>query len=153
MNSSRADESDRYADVPTEVMQQILDTCEEFAKQLGAGGHPRIKEYFDKIDPRYRGVLLHDLLDEELVRLGGTAIDFDAYKQQFPGFEGVIEALRREFVGLETEGSASSIPEGDTPPTTIGRFQVLRRVGGGGYGVVYLARDPTRPKTKTLPSK
>ncbi|MCL2830208.1 MAG: protein kinase [Betaproteobacteria bacterium] len=37
---------------------------------------------------------------------------------------------------------ADKTPAGETPPATIGKYQVLRQIGKGATAIVYLARDP-----------
>ena len=39
-------------------------------------------------------------------------------------------------------GTRRASPGGRGPPLSFGRFEVVREIGRGGFGVVYLARDP-----------
>ena len=87
-----------------------------------------------------------DLLEQQ-----GQSPDVDAYRQRFPGMGEAIDwALHRqgqhEQVDLSRSASGGEVTDGvkDQPPdpAKIGRFSIRRRLGQGGFGIVYLAHDP-----------
>lgn len=98
--------------------------------------------------------------DEALARGGATgAIDESALSDASAiKLNGMREALRlleqARFEGLSSKGLADEsvadlLPVADTPlikPSLtgqkIGRFELVREIGRGGYGVVFLANDP-----------
>ena len=51
----------------------------------------------------------------------------------------------RELAASEIEFTDDSfeIPQSDLTPIQIGRYEVIRQIGEGGFGRVYLALDPT----------
>jgi len=85
--------------------------------------------------------------------LDTSAVDEDADLaaewDQAKGFLELLDRVRRrwspEDVSGETlawEREALSTPP-DRPPLTLGRFEIQRKLGQGGLGIVYLAYDPT----------
>jgi serine/threonine protein kinase len=71
-------------------------------------------------------------LDEALDALQhGRPLDRDAFLTRFPQMASALTQLERLFH-----------PEAAAEPTSIGPYHVERQLGAGGFGVVYLARDP-----------
>src|SRR5262249_50131371 len=72
----------------------------------------------------------------------GEAIDRAALLARYPGLAGAVDGLD----GLLASPTTVIGPVGAAPalplPERIGPYQVERELGAGGFGVVYLARDP-----------
>ncbi len=65
----------------------------------------------------------------------------DPASRALAGLPGILELIHR----LEEDAPAAGPPpDADTAetPAHLGRFEVIREIGRGGFGVVYLARDP-----------
>src|SRR5262245_61210108 len=65
-------------------------------------------------------------------RASGSAMPLSHYQVLFPGHEALISE-HYERCALQMES--------DTPPGRIGAFALIREIGRGGQGVVYLAED------------
>jgi tetratricopeptide (TPR) repeat protein/predicted Ser/Thr protein kinase len=65
-------------------------------------------------------------------RAGGRALSVGEYQARFPGHDRLIADY------FARDGAAP----GDGRASRIGRFEVVREIGRGGQGVVYLAEDP-----------
>ena len=63
-----------------------------------------------------------------------------------------LKALRDFFLGAESEGgrSGAAPPAGAHPPKRIGRYHILHKLGQGGAGVVYAARDERLERTVAI---
>ncbi len=66
-------------------------------------------------------------------RNDGEVADLSEYLARFPGAE---QRIAREFLELEGNGAAA-----ETSDATLGPFRLIRELGRGGQGVVYLAED------------
>ncbi len=82
-------------------------------------------------------------LEEALVRClevqeSGSHDDFEAILSEYPDLRGELQS-RLEFLS----GMGFGVPEGsgDALPERLGDFERLERIGGGGMGVVYRARQ------------
>jgi serine/threonine protein kinase len=79
---------------------------------------------------------------DELLRQGGTSINSQTARTTAtaagldPDLVECLDLVEQVWPRGARPGAADTLPE------SIGRFEVLRLLGHGGFGVVYLARDP-----------
>src|SRR5690349_2349741 len=91
-----------------------------------------------EIEARFEAALRAD-------RSAGTLRSLAEYVQQFPGIElhvadRLAHVLVDEFTSRATSPPATSAPIRRVPES-IGHFRIIRELGHGGQGVVYLAED------------
>src|SRR5690242_11491217 len=72
--------------------------------------------------------------------MAGDAHQSDAPRAGHPP-PGALSALLKELVGPARGASGSAWESALKPGAVIGRFQLVRELGRGGFGVVYEARD------------
>ncbi|MBM4093687.1 MAG: serine/threonine protein kinase, partial [Planctomycetes bacterium] len=138
--------------LPLPQQQQIDRLADEFERAWKNGQSPRIEDCLDRVDEAWRVHLLEELLAVEfdLLRTRDVTVDVEAYRRRFPGCEAAVRAAvalsnrrSQRAEGDAADESAGKHDEGKMPlPERIGRFPVRRRLGKGGFGVVYLAHDP-----------
>jgi eukaryotic-like serine/threonine-protein kinase len=114
---------------PTGMLERgrALEICRKFELDLKHGHAPSIESCVRAVAEPQRSALLSMLLAAELqfrVRLGERP-GLQGYRLRFPEHLEIVEAVHAGSVG----------------PERIGAFGVLRFLGGGSFGTVYLCRD------------
>jgi len=153
--------------LPAFLAYHINLLCDRHEAAWRAGRRPRIEDFLTQEDEPARTVLLRELLAAELAarRQWGETPDCQEYRDRFPSDSALIEAIFVEAEltrdGPPTPGMKRSVaaeadpPDrarqapGDGPPASlrlgdplqIRRFGVIRLLGQGGLGRVYLAHD------------
>lgn len=142
--------------LPVPDREKIDRLADQFEREFKAGKEPLIEAYLEQL-PELRPHLIKELLtlDVELRRDAGQHPSIDEYRQRSPEDEQIIE---RVFASLEKTFDNRPDPDptetkDDPAPEQLGRYVIQRRLGKGGFGVVYLAHDPQldRPVALKVP--
>lgn len=146
---------------PMSRRERVDQVCDRFEQQWRAGQHPRIEDFLDQTENNDRQHLLRELiaLEMSLSRDAGQDGDPQQYRQRFPGDATVVESALKFYCHYLAETCSLDLtvnhqfedelhaPVQDSPapgeaiPEAIDRYKILRRLGRGGFAVVYLAHD------------
>jgi serine/threonine protein kinase len=133
----------RVPELPLHVLEQIDRICERFEAAWRASERPAIEDYLGHISVPERPALLRELIAVDLDRRRrvGERPQPGDYLGQFPDASDTIEDA---FHCVETLGNFPTTAQPMTalePGAQIGDFKIERRLGAGGMGIVYLARQ------------
>jgi serine/threonine protein kinase/formylglycine-generating enzyme required for sulfatase activity len=123
--------SDSYTTRPVEETwaAQKDRLCDQFEAAWRNGERPKIEDYLcDLVEPKRSDLLAHLLeVELELRRANGEKPTPEDYEQRFRQEVALIRAAFRD--------------AGPLAPEWIDRYKVIRDLGGGGFGHVYLCYD------------
>ncbi|MBS0264336.1 MAG: serine/threonine protein kinase, partial [Planctomycetes bacterium] len=145
-------------EIDTGVLRQVDAICSEFDRNWQAGFAPRMEDYIPRLPVPGMSVGFTDLLGIEIEwrRAAGEKPTAAEYVDRFPEFASLV----RKFFSWDEPTVNSPVPpipdseagqkSIDGIPKQLGGFRIERRLGGGAFGVVYLAQDPDLPRYVAL---
>lgn len=118
-----------HAQATVRTLLRINQLCDEFEEEYRAGRTPRIEAFVERAMADALAILDHLLpIEISYRRRRGERLTPDEYAVRFPQFD------RARLAHLLRNA-------GDTPiPAVLGEYELVRLIGAGGMGVVYLAR-------------
>ena len=146
MDARRLDAFGRLS--PTQAWR-VDAACRQFEAELRDGYAPRVEDFVAQADPPQRVALLRELiaLDVELRRDCGERPDPCEYRARFPDRNAGITAVFDPESATSFGGGSSPTVLSATQPLTgvspshVGPYKLLRQIGEGGMGVVYMAEQ------------
>ena len=136
-----------YRSLTDQQLSEIDDLCDRFDQELVKGFSPRIERFLAAAPEAAQVGLLAELLAMELeyrTQQGDAPVP-DDYIPRFPQQESVIANVfpgmaATQIVGSDTISVPSDAPP-DVIPPDVGNFRLVKEIGRGGMGVVWLAEQ------------
>lgn len=131
-----------YRSLSDQQLAEIDELCDRFDQELVNGDDPRIETFLTRVPEAAQERLLAELLAMELEYRAqqGENLEQEEYFQRFPQRGGVIAGLFARDVATQVPGSDSSSIQDENPPE-LANFRLIKEIGRGGMGVVWMAEQ------------